>query len=137
MILKILTLKIFQKKPSFSLILLIGILSIKCKGDHKKDKFEIQIGPSISNLSEADKLVDETIAHFGGMKNWTSKKSLSYMKTINSYDSLGSLIRNVNQSHKYQLRPSFKANITWEQDGKKHEKGSYSFTDGSQYVGEW
>ena len=121
MTLKILTQKVFQKKASFSLILLIGILSIKCKGDHKKSNFEIQSGPSISNFSEADKLVDKTIIHSGGMKNWTSKKSLSYMKTIHSYDSLGSLIRTVNQSHKYQLRPFFKANISWEQDGKKHE----------------
>ena len=121
MILKIPTFRIFQKNPSFSLMLLIGILSIGCKGDHKKDNVEVQIEASDSNLSEAQKLVNKTITHYGGMKNWESKKSLSYVKTIQSYDSMGGLIRTVAQSHKYQLKPSFKANMSWEQDGNKHE----------------
>jgi hypothetical protein len=102
-------------------MLLIGILSIGCKGDHKKDNVEVQIEASDSNLSEAQKLVNKTITHYGGMKNWESKKSLSYVKTIQSYDSMGGLIRTVAQSHKYQLKPSFKANMSWEQDGNKHE----------------
>lgn len=121
MILKTPTFRIFQKNPSFSLMLLIGILSIGCKGDHKKDNVEVQIEASDSNLSEAQKLVNKTITHYGGMKNWESKKSLSYVKTIQSYDSMGGLIRTVAQSHKYQLKPSFKANMSWEQDGNKHE----------------
>ena len=69
-------------------MLLIGILSIGCKGDHKKDNVEVQIEASDSNLSEAQKLVNKTITHYGGMKNWESKKSLSYVKTIQSYDSM-------------------------------------------------
>lgn len=46
---------------------------------------------------------------------------MSYIKGIQSYDSTGNLIRTVAQLHRYQLKPSFKANMTWEQDGNKHE----------------
>ncbi|WP_273568039.1 DUF6503 family protein [Maribacter halichondriae] len=92
-----------------------------CKDDSKKDSTAVQIEAANQDLSEAEKLVDEAINHSGGMSNWAAKKTLSYTKNIQSYDSTGTLLRTVAQAHKYRLKPSFKANISWEQDGIKHE----------------
>jgi hypothetical protein len=99
----------------------MSFLSIGCKGDFKKDSTAEKIKKSNSLLSEAEQLVNNAINHSGGMKTWNSKKSLSYVKNIHSYDSVGNLIRTIAQLHRYQLKPSFKANMTWEQDGNKHK----------------
>lgn len=121
MILRIRISRILKKSPDIIFILLVSFLILNCKSDLKKDTTAQLIETASPNLSEAEKLVNDAISHAGGMENWTSKKSLSYIKNIQSYDSEGNLIRTVAQLHRYQLKPSFKANMTWEQDGNKHE----------------
>lgn len=70
MILRIQTSPIFKKNLSFFLILLLGILSIGCKDDSKKDNSkELQIKISHQELSEVEKLVDKAINQAGGMKS--------------------------------------------------------------------
>ena len=121
MTLKLPTVPILIKKPNLLLILLTILLSMGCKNDSKKVSKEIPIEASNQDLSEAEKLVDEAINHSGDMSNWGAKRTFSYTKNIQNYDSTGTLLRTVAQVHKYQLKPSFKANISWEQDGNKHE----------------
>lgn len=119
MILKIQTSRILKKRPSVFFILIVSFLILSCKREVKEEA----IKPKQVNreLNQAEKLVNEAINQAGGMKNWASKKTLTYTKNIQSYDSIGNLIRTVAQVHRYQLKPSFKANMSWEQDGKKHE----------------
>lgn len=71
--------------------------------------------------NEALQWVERAIGRAGGFDTWKSKKTLAYTKTIQFYDSLGNLSRTVVQEHKYQLQPTFKANIKWEEDGDLHE----------------
>ncbi|TMM57561.1 hypothetical protein FEE95_09400 [Maribacter algarum] len=100
-------------------MLIVSFLILSCKREVKEEA----IKPKQVNreLNQAEKLVNEAINHAGGMDKWASKKTLTYTKNIQSYDSIGNLIRTVAQVHKYQLKPSFKANMSWEQDGNKHE----------------
>jgi hypothetical protein len=121
MILRTQTFRILIKRHRIFFVLLTSSFILSCKGDFKKDNATEQAESSSSNLSEAEELVNNAINHSGGMENWISKKTLSYVKNIQSYDSEGNLIRTVAQLHRYQLKPSFKANMTWEQDGNKHE----------------
>ena len=119
MILRIQTFRILKKIPNVLFILIVSFFLLSCKSEVKEKAIE----PIQENqeLSEAEKLVNEAINHAGGMNKWSSKKTLTYTKNIESYDSIGNLIRTVAQVHKYQLKPSFKANMSWEQDGNKHE----------------
>jgi len=121
MILRIQTFRKLKKKPNIFFILLISFFILSCKGDFKKDNATKKAETVSPNLGEAEELVNNAINYSGGMKNWTSKKSLSYIKGIHSYDSTGNLIRTVAQLHRYQLKPTFKANMSWEQGGNKHE----------------
>jgi len=120
MILKIQISRKLRKNPSLFFILLLSFFILSCKGDFKKDNTIGQTETASPNYNEAEELVNNTIKQAGGMENWISKKTLSYVKNIQSYDSDGKLIRTVAQLHRYQLKPSFKANMSWEQDGKQH-----------------
>lgn len=130
------TLKMLTKKPSLSLIILLVVFFLlSCKDTPKKEDETVKLEAIDPELSEAEMLVNKAIEAAGGMENWTSKKTMSYIKTIESYDTDGSLIRKVAQTHKYQLRPSFKAYMTWEQDGSVHEiintgKQAWKLVDG-------
>lgn len=135
MILRIQTSRLLKKRPSIFFILIIGFLILSCKRDSKKKAEAIKSEQTESEFSRAEKLVNEAISRAGGMNNWTSKKTLSYTKNIQSYDSTGTLIRTVAQAHKYQLRPSFKAYVSWEQNGSSHEiintgKQAWKLVDG-------
>ncbi|MGB5371592.1 MAG: hypothetical protein WBN18_14290 [Flavobacteriaceae bacterium] len=121
MILKTPTSPIQLRKPSLPLILLVVLLSMGCKDDAKNNRSNQQKEPIHQDLNEAEKLVDKAIEHSGGMSNWTAKQTLSYIKNIKSYDSTGTLLRTEAQVHRYQLKPSFNANISWEREGNKHE----------------
>ena len=67
--------------------------------------------------SEAGKIVKKAIEFSGGWQHWRDKKTLTFTKKMQFYDSLGKQIREESQLHRYQLRPSFKAIITGEVDG--------------------
>ncbi len=135
MILRIQTSRILKKRPNVFFILLVSFLILSCKRDSRKEAEAIKSEQTNHELSKAEKLVNEAISRAGGMDNWATKKTLSYTKTIQSYDYTGTLLRTVAQAHKYQLRPSFKANIRWEQNGSSHEiinngKQAWKLVDG-------
>lgn len=105
----------------FLLILLTACFLMACK-EVPKENTPIQKPKTVEvDKEETELLVDKAIEAAGGMKNWNSKRTMSYVKNIESYNEDGSLKRKVAQTHKYQLKPSFKAYMTWEQDGSVHE----------------
>lgn len=78
--------------------------------------------------NEAGRIVKESIALSGGWTPWIDKKTLSYTKITEYFDSLGNPVRSVRQLHQYQLRPQFKARISW----KSEEKENLIIYDGQQ-----
>jgi hypothetical protein len=68
---------------------------------------------------EAGRIVKESIALSGGWTPWVDKETLSYIKITEYFDSLGNPVRSVRQLHQYQLRPQFKARISWENEEKE------------------
>ncbi len=102
----------------------LGLIACKDEGKTTAEKATSEkVADSIpSNLpdSEAGTIVKEAIEFSGGWKNWMDKSTLTYTKNIQFLDSLGNQLRMVSQLHQYQLRPSFKASITWEEEGNKH-----------------
>lgn len=121
MILKIQPPKTLKKTPStFLVALLMACCLMSCKDVPNKHSEVVESKAEVE-LSEGEILVNKAIEAAGGMENWLDKKTMSYVKNIESYDDDGKLIRKVAQTHKYQLKPSFKAYMTWEQDGSVHE----------------
>ncbi|MGI9544558.1 MAG: DUF6503 family protein [Cyclobacteriaceae bacterium] len=72
---------------------------------------------AMNNLleSEAGQIVAKAIEHCGGWNQWTKTTTLSFIKRIQHHDSSGAVDREVSQLHQYQLRPQFKARLTWKQ----------------------
>jgi hypothetical protein len=109
-------------------IILIGFLLFwNCKNESNT---KISNESSISNhvddapnlaQNEAGNIVNKAIQAAGGWKQWAHKKTLTYTKTIINYDSLGNTTRELNQLHQYQLQPTFKAIISWEENGDQYE----------------
>ncbi|SMB94657.1 hypothetical protein SAMN00120144_2050 [Hymenobacter roseosalivarius DSM 11622] len=58
-------------------------------------------------------ILDRAIAYAGGYEAWQQKKTLSFDKKATSYDSTGKVARVVNQHFDYQLRPEFRAKVTY------------------------
>lgn len=136
MILRIQTSRILKKRPNVFFVLLVSFLILSCNRDSKKEMEAIKSEQMNLELNPAEKLVNDAIIHAGGMDNWATKKTLSYTKTIQSYDSTGTLLRTVAQAHKYQLRPTFKANMRWKQNGSQYEiinngKQAWKLIDGA------
>jgi hypothetical protein len=71
--------------------------------------------------SEAGDIVKKAIYFSGRWKNWANKKTLTYTKKMQSFDSLGNQLRDASQLHQYQLRPTFKASINWEENGTTYQ----------------
>lgn len=125
-----------KKTPNiFLLIFLTTCFLLGCKEAPKQDTQAQKPKMIEVKLTEAELLVDKAMKAAGGMENWNSKRTMSYVKNIESYNEDGSLKRKVAQTHKYQLKPSFKAYMTWEQDGSVHEiinsgKQAWKLVDG-------
>ncbi|MFC4723011.1 DUF6503 family protein [Geojedonia litorea] len=109
-------------KIKFTFCMLLIFVISSCKEQEKSgsqvenDRVGSESSLSLTN-SEADLIVNKAIAFAGGLDAWKSKKSLSYTKLIQNYDSLGNLTREISQLHQYQLQPSFKAKMSWEDNG--------------------
>jgi len=67
--------------------------------------------------NEAGRTVKKAIAEAGGWEKWAAKKTFSYVKTMEYFDSTGVRERQLQQLHQYQLQPQFKARINWEEGG--------------------
>lgn len=114
-----------QKGCVFTLLILLVIIG--CRNENKTDAQNVEnevgdnsIPPNLPN-SEAGAIVKKAIDFSGGWKNWADKKTLIYTKKMQFFDSLGNQSREASQLHQYQLRPTFKASITWEENGTAHQ----------------
>ncbi len=104
---------------------LIIVASCSQQGQQIADKLietDIKYIERYSNLpqNEAGNIVRKSIETSGNWDNWTQKRSLSYTKLTTFYDSLGDVKRVLKQLHQYNLFPSFKARITWNENGKDY-----------------
>lgn len=114
-------------KRSYYLIFAALFGLIACKNESKNTNEIVtteEVNTSIpANLpdSEAGKIVKKAIDFSGGWQNWRDKKTLTFTKKMQFHDSLGNQTREVSQLHRYQLRPFFKAVITWQTDGIAHK----------------
>lgn len=109
-----------------SIFLLATFLLIGCKNSEKEENTEEQVAKEISQLdklpkNEAGNIVRKSIEKAGGWENWNNKKTLSYTKILEFYDSLGTKQREVRQLHQYQLQPNLKMHITWQEEGDEFE----------------
>ena len=104
--------------------ILACILCIACNSTDSSHKLENEV----QNLSRIDALpqnqagdiVRKAIQVAGGMENWESQKTLSYYKIIQYVDSTGTETRKLKQLHQYQLKPSLKFRIYWEEEGTEY-----------------
>lgn len=69
--------------------------------------------------NEAGEAVRKAIDWAGGWEAYHEKKSMSYTKIVQYFDSTGTQEREVRQQHQYRLRP-FGVRITWEDDGDQY-----------------
>lgn len=104
------------------IVLLLLIIISGCKTDSRdKGTGERESRSSVLSLERADdksaEIVKNAIAYMGGWEQWKSKNNISYTKTIQYLDSLGKELKVVTQQHVYQLHPTFKAAISWKEDG--------------------
>ncbi|MDX1666852.1 MAG: DUF6503 family protein [Saprospiraceae bacterium] len=67
--------------------------------------------------NKAGEVVANSIDYSGGWNNWKEKRTLSYRKITEYFDSTGNQIRRLEQLHQYQLRPQLKVRISWQNDG--------------------
>lgn len=58
-------------------------------------------------------IIDRAIAYAGSYEAWQQKKTLSFDKKATSYDSTGKVTRVLNQHFDYQLKPEFRAKVTY------------------------
>ncbi|MEQ9424322.1 MAG: DUF6503 family protein [Cyclobacteriaceae bacterium] len=112
---------------STALLLAFAIVACQEKQTQMQNPSEIPIDStflaSYDNLpqNESGDIVREAIAGAGGWEAWTRNQSLSYNKTITFYDTLGNETRTLTQLHEYNLFPSFKARITWSENGNNYK----------------
>lgn len=70
--------------------------------------------------NEAGDAIRQAIAHAGGWEAWADKKTFTFYKNIEYFDSTGAKERSLRQLHQYQLHPTFKARLSWEEDGDEY-----------------
>jgi hypothetical protein len=114
-----------QQQLKIPLILLLITLSFQCcKNMPESESLQTYERPKadIENLPDnaAGDLIRRSIESSGGWDKWQEKKTLTYNKIIQSFDSAGNKVREVTQLHQYRLNPSFQARISWEADGNEY-----------------
>lgn len=69
---------------------------------------------------EAGDIVRKAIAFAGTWEQWESKNNFSFYKIITQVDSFGEVKKTQRQLHQYNMKPRFKARMTW-----KHQEDDY------------
>ncbi len=112
-----------SKYFKFILILCTSTVIVSCRNE-TNSATEKDNGVSNTNIvilelpdNKAGEVVKEAIVFAGGWETWQEKKTVSYIKEITFLDSLGAVERTVTQQHEYQLKPEFKARISWKDAG--------------------
>lgn len=115
----------FQKKTTQFLFIsgcFMILLGCNEKTPFVKVAYQTENEIAINRLSkdEAGDIIRKSIDTFGGWDTWAAKNTLTYMKITQSYDSLGTRLKETRQLHQYQLRPLFKAHISWQEGDDKY-----------------
>jgi hypothetical protein len=113
-------------------------------GESSPETNDAHVKSSLSDLlpdTEAGNIVKNSIERSGGWENWSSKRSLSYTKIMQFFDSTGVMQRELRQLHQYQLRPQLKMRITWEESGDKYAiinngRQAWKFKNGQELTGQ-
>lgn len=102
-------------------ILLIGCASEGEDSASDKESIHYEVSP-LERLpdQEAGNVVKKAIEEAGGWEKWADKKTLSYTKVIQYFDSMGAMEREIRQLHQYRLHPHLKIKISWEEDGNDY-----------------
>ncbi len=116
-----------KSKEVFAIVLAILVSMVACRNEtktipetHSQEPEGNPIPPNLPD-SEAGDIVKKVIDFAGGWEQWKQKKTLSYIKNVAYYDSMGNKVREFSQLHQYRLRPNFRARISWEEEGTKYE----------------
>ncbi len=85
----------------------------------------------------AQSIVEKAITHAGGFEAWTATRTLQFRKTSKRFAPDGSLTSTFVQFHRYQMQPSPRMRIEWEQDGQKillinNGKEAWKFVNGKR-----
>jgi len=102
------------------LIVLIGCAN-NSNNNANTENEEVKLSP-VEELpdNKAGSIVRKAIEYAGGWNDWLEKKTLTYTKEIQFFDSVGNLRREVIQLHQYQLQPQLKMRMTWQDNGDKY-----------------
>lgn len=115
-----------KRNHNFLLILLTCFLVWQCGGKpaagQQNETTEMSATSPLDRLpdNEAGDVIRQAIEYAGGWEEWAGKKSFSFYKVITYYDSTGAEERSLRQLHQYQLSPSFKARMSWENGGDNY-----------------
>ncbi len=94
--------------------------------------------------NEAGEIVRKAIDFVGGWEAWANKKTFSFYKNITHLDVDGNVEKSQRQFHQYQIHPTIKARMSWEDKGnqyviinngeeaKKYENGKEMTDDNSK-----
>ena len=98
-----------------SLVLLAIVVGCEAEGDPAEANTEAAVSP-MDRLpdNEAGEIVRRGIERAGGWEAWENARTLDYQKTIIYYDSLGREDRRLVQHHRYQMQPTVKMRIAYE-----------------------
>lgn len=146
-----------QKLPVFILTVLITVLFFSCKQNAASEKKESGQALPVSMDDSSRAIIDRAITYAGGEEAWQNAKTVSFDKKSISYDSAGSISRELDQHFDYMMKPVFKAKINYTlndtaiqlmHDGEKARKyyngkmsadqkdidGAWNSSFGSQFV---
>lgn len=93
--------------PAAIILLMIALASCKQTDEKNAD------GLPISMDDSSRVIIDRALAYAGGYDVWQQKKTLSFDKKSISYDSAGTVIREIDQHLDYMMQPEFRAKITY------------------------
>ncbi len=109
----------------YKILLLSAALTLSCTAEVKeKSADDTSVPSAVSPLAqlpadEAGNVVRKAIEAAGGWEHWADKETLSYIKVIQFFDSIGVREREVRQLHQYQLHP-LKVRISWDEAGEHY-----------------
>ena len=98
-----------NKINRFSGIILFVLLINSC--GQKNTPAPIVLPVTMDDSSRT--IIERAIAYSGGYDHWLEKKTISFDKKTNTYDSTGHIIREVNQHFDYMIRPEFRAKVSY------------------------
>ena len=107
-----------MSKLFFLLFCLSGIFMFSCSTDNTTSSSTHKQSSPMDRLpaNKAGEIVRKAIDFTGGWTAWKNKSTFSFYKIIEQIDSTGQVKKTLRQLHQYQLRPHFKARLSWKEN---------------------